>query len=359
MTDPEEEYIWNLTERWRWSEAEAAARARLIRHPGSAWTFQALAYSLHQQSRLGEATAAAEEACRLGPADPWNFIVSSRIASSRRAGSQAVSLAQRAVELRPSMWRAHHQMGNALLTHVDAQGSRHFKPEAAIAPLQEALRLAPTAVEVHESLAHAMTALGRRQDSGDAHHAVLALDPNRASALVGLADSYGWWRSATAARHLSTALGLRPNQAPARVHMTWVIDDWMRAMAWTWVTAGALLAPITWFAPKWVGLIAVAVLALVSGIATWSLVRRLPPRGLRELWFQSRHPSTSRLTALAVSVAGVVAIGAAPRLEAVTALLVLGALSIVLCKVDLARLEWRFQVRRQRRRSTTKVTPSS
>jgi tetratricopeptide (TPR) repeat protein len=350
MTDPEEQHIWNLTEHGRWSEAEAAARARLVRHPGSAWTFQALAYALHAQSRLDEAAEAADQACRLAPANPWNFVIRSRIAVSQRAGDEAVESARRAVELAPSMWKAHHQLANAHLTHLDAYGTRHFQPANALAPAREATRLAPTSVEAHHSLAHAFRALGRRRESRDAYLFVLSLDPHSASALAGLADYYGKSRPGTAARYLTASLEQRPGFDGARRSLTWVIHTWIRRMTSIWLVGGAAIVLGRWFVAPPLAMLAVVVLAALCLIGTSSILRNLPPRALPDLWRQSRYPSGSRVAVLLATAVVVSAAAVCPVQFTVPAALALGLLGLAEWKTNFFALERRYRQWRAHRR---------
>ncbi|HEX4473257.1 MAG TPA: hypothetical protein VH085_14910 [Nocardioides sp.] len=339
MTDPEEEHIWNLSERGRWSEAEAAARSRLVRHPGSAWTFQALAYALHNQSRLDEAAEAADQACRLGPGNPWNFVIRSRIAVSRRAGDEAVESARRAVELAPSMWKAHHQLANAHLTHLDAYGNRHFQPADALAPAREATRLAPTSVEAHHSLAHAFRALGLRRESRDAYLTVLSLDPHSAGALAGLANYYNKSRPGTAARYLTASLEQRPGFDGARRSLTWVIHTWIRRMTSIWLVGGAAIVVARWFAAPPLAIVGVVVLAALCLIGTSNILRNLPPRALPDLWRQSRYPSGSRVAVLLATAVVVSAAAVCPVRMTVPAALALGLLGLAEWKVNFTNVD--------------------
>ena len=268
-------------------------------------------------------------------------MIRSRIAVSRRAGEEAVESARRAVELAPSMWKAHDQLANAHLTHLDAHGTRHFQPANAVAPAREAIRLAPTSVEAHHSLAHAFRALGRRRESRDAYLFVLSLDPHRASALAGLANCYGKSRPGRAARYLTAALEQRPGFDGARQNLTWVIHTWIRRMTSVWLAGGAAVAMARWFIAPPLAIMMVIVLAAVCLFGTSNVLRNLPPRALPDLWRLSRYPSDSRGALFLITVVVVSAVAVGPVWLTAPAALVLGLLGLAEWKVNFFALERR------------------
>ena len=99
---------------------------------------------------------------------------------------RAVLLFERAVQLDPRYGRAYLELGAAYATKADYSAMPELRPRA-VASLKRALELQPDSVRGWRELGAVFIAMGQEAEGFDALERALAIDPNDAGALSGMA----------------------------------------------------------------------------------------------------------------------------------------------------------------------------
>ena len=114
------------------------------------------------------------------------------LASSGRV-EEAVGIAERGAAVAPGVPEVHNTLGamrTVRATGLPASPERDASIAAAIDAFEAALRLEPDYTETHYNLAFALEVAGRLDEAIDHYRRVLAVHPDDAPAVVGVARSY-------------------------------------------------------------------------------------------------------------------------------------------------------------------------
>ena len=152
------------------------------------------------------ATAQAVAARTEDPAAAQQLIAQGNQLEDSGQPAAAEIIYRQAIDLAPSLARAHLNLGNARMAQADAGG--------AIAAYRKALALQPDYLGAHVNLGNALFQTRNLHDALAAYDAALALDPRFVNALIGRAntlDDLG--RATEASAAYRRALELRPGDA--------------------------------------------------------------------------------------------------------------------------------------------------
>jgi tetratricopeptide (TPR) repeat protein len=126
--------------------------------------------------------------------------------------NSAVSIWQDAVEKCPNNFRAHYNLGNALLGEGKAQ--------EAIGHWEQALRINPDYADAHYNLGHALEKMGRVQEAIWHYEQALRIKPDYAEAHNNLGTALiQLGRQAEAMEHWEQALRIKPDFAEAHSNL--------------------------------------------------------------------------------------------------------------------------------------------
>lgn len=124
---------------------------------------------------------------------------------------RAVLLFERAVQLDPQYARAHLELGAAYATKAEYSAMAELRPRA-VTSLKHALELQPDLVRGWRELGAVLIAMGQEAEGFDALQRALAIDPDDAGALAGMARALFVGRAefAEAASYYDRALAANP-----------------------------------------------------------------------------------------------------------------------------------------------------
>jgi len=255
-------------------EAERIARQVLASEPGSVRALVLLARTLVAQGRGAEAMRPAQEACRIDPQHVNALLILSHAASRSGRSDLAVEVASRAVTLSPHDAATHYTLANALLS------DRHHAAQA-LRAADEAVRLAPTWADAHNIRGLCLSRMGLRADARAAYEHVLALEPGHALALSNLAALDVKRRPMAAAKKLTIAVGMDPQQAIIQNNLRAATHNFVLHLQWL-VVAGGLVegAVVLAGGTRTLRMVVVAALGALVLVAACYFLAQLP-RGYR------------------------------------------------------------------------------
>ena len=165
----------------RLTEAEAAYRGLLKRHPRTPDALFRLGLLLAQLGRDAEAVELFAAAVALAPgfAPLWSELGAAQLRISRY--DDALAAYDRLIALRPDDVEAHNNRGAALL--------RLARAADALASFHAALALQPGLAEAWSNRGNALLALGRREEALASYDHALALRPTLAEAVLNRAEA--------------------------------------------------------------------------------------------------------------------------------------------------------------------------
>jgi tetratricopeptide (TPR) repeat protein len=248
---------------------------------------------------------------------------------------EAVAAAERAVACAPQYADAHHTLSNAFQTQTQRFRPRTaHDPQRALAAADEAVRLAPTDVDVLNTRAWALVLLERRREALREYRRILELSPNSSRAVNGLGWLHRSRRPILAARYYTQALALDPQSEVIKINLLGALKGWIYRMIWIWLWGGLALGLVRWFVPQelvWTGL---AGIVATSVLGSCLILRHIPRGTLRIVLTASSSslvPMPARLVgSVAVAVLGLLG---PPPVSAV-ALVTLAAFVLLEWKVD-------------------------
>jgi Tfp pilus assembly protein PilF len=331
----------------QWSAAETNARELIRLDPGCARAYRQVAFAMREQGRSEEAEDAAREACRLAPNDAWNLLEYSRICTHLCQGARAVELAQRAVELAPTLADAHRQLAQANLTRFHPEDDTpSFDPAAALVAADEAIRLNPHEPSPHTVRGTALAHLGRKRAAAPAYRSALELNPDNPTALNNLGWVFIERRPIRSAALLAKSIGLWPESQHTRENLTYATQVWLVRVIRTLMWSGVALVGVASLVPVRDRLAALVCVGVAIAVGTVALGRALPRRSVRHVWLMGGQTSV----VLALGVAGTalidvtIALGSAAIATGCAVILAGGML--VTRRIDVSRLRRRLEARR-------------
>lgn len=152
-------------------------------------------------------------------AGAWNaYLNLANHYSSMGRNQEAVALAREAVRLAPTVADAHNTLGAVLfLTALGQGGAAPALLAESVAAFSQALVLDPTHVDALYNGAVAFSAMGRHQEAAELYERMLALDPSDVDARVGRAGALlELGRSEEAEAELREAARSAPDRADVR-----------------------------------------------------------------------------------------------------------------------------------------------
>ncbi len=194
-----------------WHDDEALQRAILARFPDSEFDNRALALTLLEQGRAGEALRYAQRDVEIAP-QVWQAHMALGAVLGRLGRRQeAMAQDEQALRMNPDFAQAHYNFGVALMELGRV-------PEA-VDQYERALRVKPDYAEAHYNLGLALVKMGKPDDAIRQYEQALGLQPDDAEAHMNLGNvllARGEVRGATA--QYEEALRLQPEYAEAHMN---------------------------------------------------------------------------------------------------------------------------------------------
>ena len=255
-------------------EAEQIARELLRSEPESVPALILLSLTLVAQDRAKEAMEPAQEACRIDPENVDALLVLSQAASRSGRRELAVETAREAVASAPHDPATHYTLSQALL-----EGTKDAYP--ALRAADEAARLAPSWPDVHNMRGLCLAEAGRLTEARAAFQHTLSLDPGHGLALSNLAGLEIRRNPLEAAKKLTMAAGMDPQESVIRENLGAAAHNFVLQLQWL-VVGGGLIEGIVASSggSRAARTIVLALLGLFVLIAAGYFVAQLP-RGFR------------------------------------------------------------------------------
>lgn len=171
------ESVAALVRAGRFTEAEAAARVRVVAQPRDTASLSLLARLCLQNGRNDDAVAFAERLVALAPADQGVLVLAGRALRAAGRQDEAAQHYRAAVGHAPALVEAWTGLGLAL---------RSSEPAAARDALLRACELAPQDVQARLNLANVLLDLNELAEAETALRRILELDPQSEDALLRL-----------------------------------------------------------------------------------------------------------------------------------------------------------------------------
>ena len=214
-------------------EAELIAQEVLTTEPDSVPALVLLARCLVAQDRAHDALTPAREACRLDPENVGALLSLSQAATRSARRELAVETAHCAVALSPHDSATHYTLAQALLA-----GTKDVYP--ALRAADEAVRLSPNWSDAHNLRGLCLSSAGRPDDARAAYARALTIEPGHALALSNLAALDIRNNPLSAAKMLTMAAGMDPQQAIIQHNLAVAAHNFVLHLQWA-VVAGGLV----------------------------------------------------------------------------------------------------------------------